>query len=276
MSYLQYLSQFGPLHPFSLLTMVPKDVLASWLITQMTGGSPVPGVAPYQILNQVQPNSAPATFQSNSSYGQDQDDFMDWKEGPQINNSNQVPCHQDVEPMDVDVDQQINNSNQVPCHQDVEPMDVDVVVEVKDNSQSVATWQATFWPSQSSAKGQGTVWHNQSAATTKTTVWPNQSAATTKTIVWPSQSATTTNTTVWPSQSAAATFWSSSQQNAAAFWPSSQTATKQSSTSQTATSQTAVSNNQSAAFTKRDGGDKRSSSTHQDSDQDSDHKRRRM
>lgn len=63
MDYLQYLSQFGPLHPFPLdqftwlvLGMVPKDVLASWLITQMTGGSPVPGVAGYwhhQNPNQV-------------------------------------------------------------------------------------------------------------------------------------------------------------------------------------------------------------------------------
>ena len=57
MDYLQYLSQF---HPFLLdqfiwkvLRMVPNDVLASWLITQMTGGSPVPGVATYQDLNQV-------------------------------------------------------------------------------------------------------------------------------------------------------------------------------------------------------------------------------
>lgn len=57
MDYLQYLSQFGPLHPFPLdqfiWLVLRMDLLASWLITQMTGGPPVPGVATYQDLNQV-------------------------------------------------------------------------------------------------------------------------------------------------------------------------------------------------------------------------------
>ncbi|KAJ7984330.1 hypothetical protein DPEC_G00363640, partial [Dallia pectoralis] len=58
--------------------------------------------------SQHQPNSMQATFQPNSSHRDNEDNFMDWTEGPQVTTNlnlwqNQVPSCQDEQPMDVDV-----------------------------------------------------------------------------------------------------------------------------------------------------------------------------
>ncbi|KAJ7993960.1 hypothetical protein DPEC_G00260090, partial [Dallia pectoralis] len=152
MDFLQFLSQFGPIHPFPLdhftwtvLRRLPKDDLASWLYTQMTGGSPMSGgVSQNQgtlkskffhtppFGSQHQPNSVQATFQPNSSHRDNEDNFMDWTEGPQVTTNLNLW------------------QNQVPSCQDEQPMDVDVV-DVKHINQSAGTSLATVGPSQSTA-----------------------------------------------------------------------------------------------------------------------------
>ncbi|XP_034145541.1 uncharacterized protein LOC114830082 [Esox lucius] len=108
--------------------------------------------------SQNQPNTAPAAIQKKSCYGQDQDDFMDWTEGPQKDNmkiglwKNKYPCRQVEQPMDIDVD------------------------------------------------------NNQSTLSSKNTVHPSQSAGTTK-------------ITVRRRSSKAATRWSFSRQNKVKCWP---------------------------------------------------------
>ncbi|XP_019900204.2 uncharacterized protein LOC109615413 [Esox lucius] len=227
MDFLQFLSQFGPLHPFPLdeytwtvLKMLPKDVLASWLMNQMTGGPPMSGVPSQtqgqwqsQFFNtshsgfQYQPNSVSATFQPNSSQGQDNDDFMDWTEGPQVTNNiglwqNQVPCQQHEQPMDVDVGEVKHNKSAGTSLPTICPSHSAAAKTVLP-SKSVATTEKTIWDSQSAASTKKTLWDSQSAASTNKTIWDSQSVASTKKTIWDTQSTASTKKTIWDSQSAA-------------------------------------------------------------------------
>ncbi|XP_028972627.2 uncharacterized protein LOC114830061 [Esox lucius] len=195
--------------------------------------------------SQNQPNTAPAAIQKKSCYGKDQDDFMDWTEGPQKDNmkiglwKNKYPCRQVEQPMDVDVvdnkhlppnrtlSASQNQPNTAPATIQKKPcygQDPDNFMDwtegpQKDNMK-IGLWQNKYPCRQVEQPMDIDVDNNQSTLSSKNTVSPSQSAG-------------TTITTVWRRSSKAATRWSFSHQNKVKCWPYSQTTRIQATRQQT-------------------------------------------